>query len=58
MLGGPLLWAEGAYEPNTCNLRGTYPLAWQPYSQQDGARGEFRYLAVFIDPLPTAGIHN
>lgn len=58
VLSGTLLWAEGAYESNTCNLRGTYPLDWQPYSQQDGARGEFRYLAVFIDPLPIEGLHT
>lgn len=52
-LAGKLLWAEGAYEPNTCTLRGTYPLQWEAYSQQDGAGGEFRYLAVFVSPLAT-----
>ncbi|MFI5974870.1 hypothetical protein [Streptomyces sp. NPDC051452] len=49
-LAGTLLWAEGTYEPNTCRLRGTYPLEWEMYSEQDGAGGEFRYLAVFVDP--------
>ncbi|WP_234539528.1 hypothetical protein [Streptomyces shenzhenensis] len=47
-LAGTLLWAEGTYEPNTCSLRGTYPLKWETYSEQSGAGGEFRYLAVFI----------
>ncbi|MFF3288865.1 hypothetical protein [Streptomyces sp. NPDC003023] len=50
-LAGQLLWAGGAYERNTRTLHGTYPLGWQPYSQQGGARGEFRYLAVFVAPL-------
>lgn len=47
-LGGTLLWAEGAYEPNTCTLRGTYPLRWERYSAQSGAGGEFRYLVVSV----------
>ncbi|MFJ6083903.1 hypothetical protein ACIQI8_21120 [Streptomyces sp. NPDC092369] len=47
-LAGTLLWAEGTYEPNTCSLRGTYPLTWETYSEQGGAGGEFRYLAVFV----------
>ncbi|MGW1215410.1 hypothetical protein ACWD5F_37855 [Streptomyces sp. NPDC002499] len=47
-LAGTLLWAEGTYEPNTCILRGTYPLKWETYSEQGGAGGEFRYLAVFV----------
>ncbi|MFJ9249363.1 hypothetical protein [Streptomyces sp. NPDC101776] len=51
-LSGTLLWAEGAYEPNTCTLRGAYPLDWKPYSQLDGAGGEFRYLAVSVGPPP------
>ncbi|WP_151479414.1 hypothetical protein [Streptomyces albicerus] len=51
-LGGTLLWAEGAYEPNTCSLRGTYRVDWQPYSEQEGPGGEFRYLAVSVGPLP------
>ncbi|WP_329330063.1 hypothetical protein [Streptomyces mirabilis] len=50
-LVGTLLWAEGAYKPNTCTLRGTYPLDWEPYSELDGAGGEFRYLAVSVSPL-------
>lgn len=47
---GQLLWGAGNYEPNTRTLRGSYSLNWQPYSLQDGPRGEFRYLAVFTDP--------
>lgn len=49
---GTLLWAEGAYEPNTCTLRGAYPLEWEPYSELDGAGGEFRYVAVSVSPVP------
>ncbi|MEU6369789.1 hypothetical protein ABZ876_29650 [Streptomyces sp. NPDC046931] len=52
-LAGTLLWAEGTYEPNTCSLRGTYPLEWEKYSEQGGAGGEFRYLAVFVGPSAT-----
>ncbi|XUL90688.1 hypothetical protein ACQ86D_32035 [Streptomyces galilaeus] len=51
-LAGTLLWAGGAYERNTCTLRGAYPLDWMPYSQLDGAGGEFRYLAVPVGPQP------
>ncbi|WP_405673548.1 hypothetical protein OG848_30010 [Streptomyces canus] len=51
-LVGTLLWAEGAYKPNTCTLRGAYPLDWKPYSELDGAGGEFRYLAVSVGPSP------
>ncbi|MFF7274329.1 hypothetical protein [Streptomyces griseorubiginosus] len=47
-LAGTLLWAEGSYQPNTCTLRGAYPLAWETYSAQSGAGGEFRYLAVYV----------
>ncbi|MEW2080759.1 hypothetical protein [Streptomyces sp. NPDC005283] len=47
-LAGTLLWAEGAYEPNTYTLRGAYPLGWEPYSELDGVGGEFRYLAVSV----------
>ncbi|WP_406439965.1 hypothetical protein OHB00_32325 [Streptomyces sp. NBC_00631] len=50
-LAGTLLWAEGTYEPNTCTLRGTYPLKWETYSEPSGAGGEFRefrYLAVSV----------
>ncbi|MER5534936.1 hypothetical protein [Streptomyces mirabilis] len=50
-LVGTLLWAEGAYKPNTCTLRGAYPLDWEPYSALDGPGGEFRYLAVSVNPL-------
>lgn len=46
-LAGELLWADGNYKRNARTLRGNYHLSWQPYSEQDGRRGEFRYLAVF-----------
>ncbi|SDN06242.1 hypothetical protein [Actinacidiphila guanduensis] len=55
-LKGQLLWGGGGYERNTRILHGSYALNWQPYSMQDGPRGEFRYLAVFIDPEPTPGL--
>lgn len=48
-LTGPLLWGGGDYKPNTRHLNGSYPLNWQPYSQQAGPQGEFRYLAVFTE---------
>ncbi|MFJ4830357.1 hypothetical protein ACIP79_10630 [Streptomyces sp. NPDC088747] len=51
-LAGTLLWAEGAYRPNTCVLRGAYSLGWQPYSELGGTGGEFRYLAVSVGPAP------
>ncbi|WP_225811874.1 hypothetical protein [Streptomyces spinosus] len=51
-LAGTLLWAEGAYQPNTCALRGAYSLDWEPYSDLSGPGGEFRYLAVFVSPAP------
>ncbi|WP_327302787.1 hypothetical protein OG730_03715 [Streptomyces sp. NBC_01298] len=50
---GTLRWANGTYQKNTCTLEGTYRLAWDPYSEQDGPGGEFRYLAVLVSP--TAG---
>ncbi len=49
-LTGTLLWAEGTYKDNTCELLGTYDLAWQPYAQLGGPGGEFRYLAVQVGP--------
>ncbi|MFC7885990.1 hypothetical protein ACFUVV_29545 [Streptomyces sp. NPDC057376] len=49
-LAGTLLWAEGKYVPNTCALAGSYALAWEPYSAQPGAAGEFRWLAAFVGP--------
>ncbi len=49
-LSGTLRWADGAYEPATRTLRGTYRLRWQPYSQLDGPSGEFQLLAVHIRP--------
>jgi hypothetical protein len=45
-LSGTLLWGGGEYTPNTCHLRGTYPLTWRTYSEQAGVGGTFRYLAV------------
>lgn len=56
-LVGTLLWAEGAYEPNTCTLRGAYILDWKPYSDLGGAGGEFRYVAVSVSPDP-AGVDD
>ncbi|MEE1821492.1 hypothetical protein PUR61_04655 [Streptomyces sp. BE20] len=53
-LTGELLWGGGDYPPNTRVLRGTYPLRWQPYSVRPGAAGEFRYLALFVEPGGTA----
>ncbi|WP_256225791.1 hypothetical protein [Streptomyces sp. PAN_FS17] len=49
-LTGTLLWAGGTYEPNTCTLRGTYGLDWEPYSELEGVGGEFRYVAVHVSP--------
>ncbi|WP_377266894.1 hypothetical protein [Peterkaempfera sp. SMS 1(5)a] len=49
-LAGTLLWGGEDYPRNTRVLRGTYPLNWRPYSQQDGAGGVFQYLAVSIEP--------
>ncbi|MFJ4271467.1 hypothetical protein ACIP29_13015 [Streptomyces coelicoflavus] len=54
-LAGTLLWAEGTYEPNTCTLTGAYSLEWEPYSGQDGPGGEFRWLAVHVNPQGAAG---
>jgi hypothetical protein len=54
-LPNQLLWGGGDYPRNTRTLRGSYTLNWQPYSLQDGLRGEFRYLAVFTDRLPGSG---
>ncbi|MET9410106.1 hypothetical protein ABZX90_30730 [Streptomyces sp. NPDC002935] len=51
-LTGTLLWAEGTYAPNTRVLRGEYPLAWRSYAQLGGVGGEFRCLAVFVNPMP------
>jgi hypothetical protein len=51
-LTGQLLWGGGDYPRNTRNLRGSYSLSWQPYSLQNGPRGEFRYLAVFTGSQP------
>ncbi|MDG5803356.1 hypothetical protein P9869_11895 [Streptomyces ossamyceticus] len=51
-LTGTHLWAGGTYKPNTCTLRGTYVLDWLPYSELEGAGGEFRYVAVSVSPVP------
>ncbi|WP_326581803.1 hypothetical protein OIE69_44195 (plasmid) [Actinacidiphila glaucinigra] len=53
-LRGTLLWAGGAYIPNTQVLRGVYPLTWRPYADLGGVDGEFRCLAVFITPVNEA----
>lgn len=54
-MSGALLWAEGAYPPNTRELRGTYALSWQDYSSLDDQRGgRFRYLAVEVPPPATS----
>ncbi|MFJ6783970.1 hypothetical protein [Streptomyces yangpuensis] len=51
-LTGTLRWADGQYAANTCHLRGTYGLAWQPYHEQPGTGGTFRYLAVPVTAVP------
>ncbi|MEV6021216.1 MULTISPECIES: hypothetical protein [unclassified Streptomyces] len=51
-LSGTLLWARGSYPRNTQVLRGTYALAWGPYTQLEHPAAEFRYLAVFVTPHP------
>lgn len=45
-LAGQLRWARGTHKGNARSLRGVYPLRWQPFSQQEGLTGEFRYLAA------------
>lgn len=54
-LTGTLLWAEGTYKPATRTLRGTYRLAWEPYSRLTGSGGEFRVLAVRVKTPSTDG---
>lgn len=54
-LSGTLLWAEGTYAANTCTLRGAYRIGWEPYSELDGAGGEFRYLALSVGSLSDVG---
>ncbi|WP_240676886.1 hypothetical protein [Actinacidiphila soli] len=49
-LTGTLLRGAEGYEPNTRTLHDSYRMDWQPYSQQGGACGEFRYLAVVVAP--------
>ncbi|MBC9822831.1 hypothetical protein H9I49_16190 [Terrabacter sp. MAHUQ-38] len=50
-LSGTLLWAEGAYTPNTRELRGAYALKWQDYATLDEQRGgRLRYLALEVLP--------
>jgi len=55
-LSGTLLWGGGDFAPNTRVLRGTYPLRWRPYSQRPGTGGEFRYLALLVDPAAEAPV--
>ncbi|SFF52474.1 hypothetical protein SAMN05216251_117130 [Actinacidiphila alni] len=55
-LTGQLVWGRDDYKPNRRHLNGSYSLNWHSYSMQDGLRGEFRYLAVFIGPEPTPGL--
>lgn len=50
VLTGTLLWADGAYANNTRTLRGSYHLGWRRYSELGGAGGDFRYLAVPVQP--------
>ncbi|MER5476426.1 hypothetical protein ABT026_05525 [Streptomyces sp. NPDC002734] len=49
-LAGTLRWAEGGYAPNTRVLRGVHPLTWRSYAQLGGPGGDFRCLAVLVDP--------
>ncbi|MFK4593645.1 hypothetical protein [Streptomyces pristinaespiralis] len=42
----------GSFPGNTRVLRGTYRLAWRPYTQMEGPGGEFRCLTVFVTPNP------
>ncbi|WP_333769304.1 hypothetical protein [Streptomyces sp. IBSBF 2435] len=55
-LSGQLLWGGCDYPRNARNLRGSYSLNWQPYSLQDGLRGDFRYLAVSVPPEPVPAL--
>ncbi len=50
MLSGTLLWGGGGYPANTRHLTGEYELHWTEYSDQPGAGGNFRYLAVETRP--------
>ncbi|MEV7284628.1 hypothetical protein AB0O01_08730 [Streptomyces sp. NPDC093252] len=49
-LSGTLLWGGGDHPANTRVLRGTYSLGWRRYSEPGGPAGEFRCLAVWIEP--------
>ncbi|MFF9768180.1 hypothetical protein ACF1GT_16450 [Streptomyces sp. NPDC014636] len=51
-LSGTLLWAGGSFPDNTRVLRGTYMLAWRPYTRLEGPSSEFRCVAVFTTPNP------
>ncbi|WP_369133602.1 hypothetical protein [Modestobacter sp. I12A-02662] len=55
ILSGTLRWGGGDYPNNARNLSGSYPMAWQPYSNLPGTRGEFRWVAAEIAPtVPSA----
>lgn len=51
-LTGTLRWGiEGSYyAANERNLIGRYTLAWNDYSQLEGANGQFRWLGIEIQP--------
>lgn len=48
VLSGTLLWGGGDYPKNARALAGAYAIAWQPYSNLPGPRGEFRWVAAEI----------
>ncbi|WP_204032242.1 hypothetical protein [Micromonospora qiuiae] len=54
-LTGILRWGtEGSwFAANERQLAGSYPLAWQEYSQLDGDHGTFRWLAVEVKSRST-----
>ncbi|MGY1631872.1 hypothetical protein ACI784_09230 [Geodermatophilus sp. SYSU D01186] len=49
-LSGTLEWGGGDYPDNTRDLSGSYRMAWQPYSDLPGTRGEFRWVAAEVMP--------
>ncbi|MFJ3722714.1 hypothetical protein ACIPYQ_09075 [Streptomyces sp. NPDC090045] len=55
-LAGTRLWANGTYEPNACILKAAYRLTWDAYTEQGGSGGEFRYLAVFVNPSASGAV--
>ncbi|MDP9428072.1 MAG: hypothetical protein M3Q47_03970 [Actinomycetota bacterium] len=50
VLSGTLKWGGGDYPKNTRTLSGSYPMAWQPYSDLPGPRGEFPWVAAEVMP--------